>query len=218
MSDLVAISDAVDLPPKARAEVEALAYWNRPTPPTPAEIACARIQRAAPLLRAAHRRGAELCSRKLIAGPMTPECSGQPGRALVIRDPARALTPPMRRKLWEAKEDLMFCLACGPWTWLTPREFELAGRVVRFPSPILREEILIAADSADDAHTLLRHADGRVVYRLREIRLLEGICPDELRRLHEVKRIFGGAVIGSEIIGSYRETGPGMLPVRPEVN
>jgi hypothetical protein len=69
-------------------------------------------------------------------------------------------------------------------------DFALAGLVIEIRSDVLGETVIFASDDARvDPREL------RPVYRARELRVLLGLTdPRELRRIHEVKRIFRGTI------------------------
>jgi TubC N-terminal docking domain len=69
-------------------------------------------------------------------------------------------------------------------------EFARAGLVVEVWSRVLGEAVVFASDNAR-----LDPGELRPVYRAHELRVLLGLsAPGELRRIHEVKRMFRGTV------------------------
>lgn len=76
--------------------------------------------------------------------------------------------------------------------------FATAGLRLVVYSELLGERVIFASDNAR-----LPPADSeRVVYRAEELRELLGLAPEELRRVHLVKRVFRGAVsLGRSIPG-----------------
>lgn len=71
-------------------------------------------------------------------------------------------------------------------------DFALAGLVVEVRSEILGEVVVLASDNA-----LLDPGERRTVYRARELAELVGLGAADLRRLHGVKRVFGGSLEAS---------------------
>ena len=69
-------------------------------------------------------------------------------------------------------------------------EFARAGLVVEVWSSVLDEAVVFASDDAR-----VDPGEVRTVYRAHELRVLLGLTtPRELRRVHEVKRLFRGSI------------------------
>jgi hypothetical protein len=69
-------------------------------------------------------------------------------------------------------------------------DFARAGLVVEVWSTVLDEAVMFASDDA-----LVDPGEPRTVYRAHELRVLLGLTtPRELRRIHEVKKMFRGTV------------------------
>jgi hypothetical protein len=71
-------------------------------------------------------------------------------------------------------------------------EFAQAGLVVTVYSEVLGETVLFASDNA-----VVDPSERRAVYRAAELREVLDLPPAGLRRVHEVKKIFGGTVEAS---------------------
>jgi hypothetical protein len=72
-------------------------------------------------------------------------------------------------------------------------DFAHAGLVVKVKSRLLGEEVLFVSDNVRDLDE-----SGPVVYRAAELRLLEGKTPEDVKRLHRMKAIFGGTLTEKE--------------------
>ncbi len=76
-------------------------------------------------------------------------------------------------------------------------EFAEAGLVVKVSSSILGADVLFVSDNVPDSEI---DGQGLTMYRAKELRKLVQIRPDpkELRKLQEIKRIFGGTILEVE--------------------
>jgi len=68
-------------------------------------------------------------------------------------------------------------------------DFAQGGLVVRVWSKCLMEKLVFASDNA-----ILDPGEREVVYRASELRELLGMSATDLRWVHQVKRVFGGAI------------------------
>lgn len=76
-------------------------------------------------------------------------------------------------------------------------EFARAGLVVKVSSSIIGADVLFVSDNVPDSKI---SGDGLTVYRVNELRKLVQLRPnpEELRKLQEIKRIFGGTILDVE--------------------
>jgi hypothetical protein len=72
---------------------------------------------------------------------------------------------------------------------MTLDEFAQAGLVVEVESRVLDEIVLFASDNA-----ILDPGERRVVYRAQELREVLQYRPEDLRFVHNVKKVFGGTI------------------------
>ena len=71
-------------------------------------------------------------------------------------------------------------------------EFATARLRVEVTSDVLGERVVFASDNARlDPGELL------VIYRAAELRELVGFSPDDLRKVHAIKKMFGGTIVPS---------------------
>lgn len=70
-------------------------------------------------------------------------------------------------------------------------DFATAGLRLVVNSEVLGERVVFASDNAPKRET----DSGMVEYRAAELRELLGLSPEELRRVHLVKKTFGGKVL-----------------------
>jgi hypothetical protein len=71
-------------------------------------------------------------------------------------------------------------------------EFATARLRVEVTSDVLGERVVFASDNA-----LLDPGEQRVVYRAAELLELIGFSPDDLRKVHSIKKLFGGTIVPS---------------------
>jgi hypothetical protein len=77
-------------------------------------------------------------------------------------------------------------------------DFAQASLVIEVWSRVLEEAIVLASD-----HARLDPGELRPVYQARELRVLLGLnAPGELRRVHEVKKLFRGTITDASPTGS----------------
>ena len=91
--------------------------------------------------------------------------------------------------------------------------FSQAGLVMTVWSSVLGERVIFASDNAELEHAELEHAElektalgkpepgtgeGAVVYRAAELRRIWELRGDDLRKIHEVKRVFGGLIVAEQ--------------------
>jgi len=124
------------------------------------------------------------------------------GEQLRVDAPRGLITEDLRRKLEDHKAELVDLIRqrCPPAlpdevtvAAMTLDEFAAAGLTVRVWSNVLGCEVLFVSDDVPDAE--LEGTD-LPIYRTDELRKLELLRPRprDLRRIHDVKTIFNGAI------------------------
>lgn len=126
------------------------------------------------------------------------------GDRLHVKAPKGTLTPELRQALAERKADILEALREGrsPFDWgglgyaevmaLSDAEFRRAGIAVVIESELVWEQIILASN--EDVLRRLE-GDGRAVFLPEEILLLEKCSPEEVRRLHTGKKLYGGTIL-----------------------
>jgi hypothetical protein len=71
-------------------------------------------------------------------------------------------------------------------------EFATARLRVEVTSDVLGERVVFASDNAK-----LDPGEPLVIYRAAELRELVGFSPDDLRKVHSIKKLFGGTIVPS---------------------
>jgi hypothetical protein len=71
-------------------------------------------------------------------------------------------------------------------------EFATARLRVEVTSDVLGERVVFASDN-----TKLDPGEPLVIYRAAELRELVGFSPDDLRKVHAIKKMFGGTIVPS---------------------
>jgi hypothetical protein len=143
------------------------------------------------------------------------------GDVLHVEAPRGLLSPELVESLRRLKPELLRLVALAPGTVgealggvsevqpslmvaevcaMPLEEFALAGLVVEVWSRVLGEAVVFASDNAR-----LDPGERRPVYQARELRVLLGLAaPAELRRIHDVKRMFRGTVTDASPAGAHR--------------
>jgi hypothetical protein len=133
------------------------------------------------------------------------------GDVLHVEAPRGALSAELVRSMRELRPELLRLMALAPRTVgdalggvsevepsllvaevcaMALADFARAGLVVEVWSRVLGEAVVFASDDA-----WLDPGERRPVYRAHELQVLLGLAvPGELRRIHEVKRIFRGTI------------------------
>jgi hypothetical protein len=141
------------------------------------------------------------------------------GEVLHVEAPRGTLSPALVESLRELKLELLRLVAPAPRTVgdalggvsevqasvldaevcaMSLEDFARAGLVVEVWSRVLGEAIVFASDDAR-----LDPGERRAVYYARELQVLLGLtAPGELRRIHEVKRIFRGTITDASPTGA----------------
>jgi hypothetical protein len=141
------------------------------------------------------------------------------GEVLHVEAPRGALSPELRQSLRRLKPALLQLVApaaartvsetlggvseSGPSQLIAEvcamrlEDFARAGLVVEVWSTVLDEAVVLASDDAR-----IDPGEQRTVYRAHELRVLLGLTtPQELRRVHEVKKLFRGTITDASPAG-----------------
>lgn len=147
------------------------------------------------------------------------------GEVLHVEAPRGTISPEMLRRLRQLKPELLRLVAMAPApptvgdglggvSAVQPSllvaevcamplvEFARAGLVVEVWSKVLGEAVVLASDDAR-----IDPGELRPVYRARELQVLLALtAPAELRRVHEVKKIFRGTITDASPAGARVST------------